>query len=68
MLMVQMKKVLLNNQYTVLGFSRSFNDNGDECLEICFAGPADRIPDKYMMNRASKVYADKNGSIIIEMN
>ena len=68
MLVVQMKKVLLSNQYTVLGFSRSFNDNGDECLEVCFAGPAGLIPDKYMMNRASCVYADKNGYIIIEMN
>jgi len=68
MLMVQMKKVLLNNQYTVLGFSRSFNDNGDECLEICFAGPAERIPDKYQNYKVSQVYPDKNGFIIIEMN
>lgn len=68
MLVVQMKNVLLINQYTVLGYSRTFNDNGDVCLEICFAGPAERIPDKYLNYRASRVYPDKNGSIIIEMN
>ena len=68
MLVVQMKKVLLSNQYTVLGFSRSFNENGDVCLEICFAGPAERIPDKYQNYKVSQVYPDKNGSIIIEMN
>ena len=68
MLVVQMKKVLLSNQYTVLGLSRSYNENGDVCLEICFAGPAERIPDKYQNYRVSQVYPDKNGFIIIEMN
>jgi hypothetical protein len=67
MLVVQMTKVLLSNQYTVLVLNRSFNDNGDVCLEICFAGYPQLIPTRYQNQRIERVYPDKNGAIIIEM-
>lgn len=67
MLVVQMTKVLLSNQYTVLVFNRSFNDNGDVCLEICFAGYPQLIPTRYHSYKVERVYPDKNGAVIIEM-
>lgn len=67
MLVVQMMKVLLSNQYTVLTYNRSFNDNGDVCLEICFAGYPRLIPSRYQNYKIERVYPDKNGAVIIEM-
>lgn len=67
MLLVQIQKVLLNNQYTVIGFNRTFAGGDDTCFEVLFAGPAGRIPDKYSNRRVYKIYPDKNGSQIVEL-
>lgn len=67
MLLIQMQKVLMSNQYTVIGIDRTFNVNGDTCFEVFFAGPASRIPARYLQQRILRTYPDKNGSQVIEL-
>ncbi len=67
MLLIQLQKVLLSNQYTLIGKNRSFADGSGECFDLYFGGPAERIPDRYLQCRIDKVYPDKNGSQIVEL-
>lgn len=67
MLLIQIKKVLPINTYTVIGIERTFGPCDDFCFETFFAGPAKNIPDKYDNKRIKNIYPDKNGSQVIEL-
>lgn len=67
MLLIQLQKVLLNNQYTLIGRNRTFSDGSGECFEVFYAGPAGRIPERYLQQRIATTYPDKNSSQVIEL-
>ena len=67
MLLIQLQKILPLNQYTVIGVSRTFNDDAANCFEIFFAGPASKIPERYFNRRIRYTYPDKNSSQMIEL-
>ena len=67
MLLIQLQKVMLSNQYTLIGRNRIFGDGSGECFEVLFAGPAARIPERYLQQRIAATYPDKNSSQVIEL-
>ena len=68
MLLIQLKKVLPSNTYTVLGQTRTYGNNLEECFEVFFSGPAKNIPERYESARIISIYPDRNQTQIVEID
>ena len=66
MLLIQVKKLLPSNTYTLVGINRTFGDAADTCFEIFYAGPASRIPERYDNRRVSCIYPNKCSDQVID--